>query len=309
MLFYIVIGAVFLFIVTFVLFLGSPVLRKKGTKSAVSRISFYSTATKTEGEEIPSFFKRVMVPFISRIAAFVKRISPKGIVAANKRRLELAGSSESFNVDVYIAVKFLFPVGFLFLLIIMILFFNVSFLARILLLVLIPLSYFLPDFYIRSKIASRQKDIRKALPNALDLLSVSVEAGLGFDSALSRVAKSVGGVLGEEFNRMLQDIQLGLSRKEAFQELNKRTDVSELSTFILAMTQADIFGIPIGKVLKIQASEMRTKRRQIAEEAGMRAPVLMVFPLILCLFPALMIVIIGPAAIRIYYTLFKMLNP
>jgi tight adherence protein C len=151
--------------------------------------------------------------------------------------------------------------------------------------------------------------MKKSLPNALDLLSVSVEAGMGFDSALSRVAKNVGGALGKEFNRMLQDIQLGLSRKEAFQELNKRTDVSELSSFILAMTQADIFGIPISKVLKIQASEMRTKRRQMAEEAGMRAPVLLVFPLILCLFPAMMVVIIGPAAIRIYYTVISMLSP
>ncbi len=309
MLFYIVIGAVFSFIVAFVLFLGTPVLRKKGTKSAIKRLSFYSTSAKKEGEEIASFFQRVMVPFLTRIATFVKRISPKGIVAANKQRLELAGSSKSFSVDVYLAVKFLFPVGFLFLLIIMVLFFDISFLVRILLLVLIPLSYFLPDFYIRSKIVSRQKDIRKSLPSALDLLSVSVEAGMGFDIALSRVAEHVGGALGEEFNSMLQDIQLGLSRKEAFQELNKRTDVSELSTFILAMTQADVFGIPISKVLKIQASEMRTKRRQKAEEAGMKAPVLMVFPLILCLFPALMVVIIGPAAIRIYYTLFGMLNP
>lgn len=309
MLFYMVIGAVFLFIVTFVLFLGTPVMRKKGTKGAVSRIAFYGTTAKKEGKEISSFFHRVMVPFLSKIAGFVKRISPKGIVAANKRRLELAGSSESFNADVYLAVKFLFPVGFLFLLIIMVLFFDVSFLARILLLILIPLSYFLPDFYVRNKIAYRQKDIRRSLPNALDLLSVSVEAGMGFDSALSRVAEHVGGALGEEFNRMLQDIQLGLSRKEAFQELNKRTDVSELSTFILAMTQADIFGIPISKVLKIQATEMRTRRRQMAEEAGMRAPVLLVFPLILCLFPAMMVVIIGPAAIRIYYTIIGMAGP
>ena len=309
MLFYIVIGTVFLFIVVFILFLGTPVLRKKGTKSAVKRISFYSTTSKKEGEELPSFFQRVMVPFLSKIASFVKRVSPKGIVAANRRRLELAGNSESFSVDIYLAIKFLLPVGFLFLLIIIALFSDVSFLMRILLLALIPLSYFLPDLFIRRKIALRQSDIKKSLPNALDLLSVSVQAGMGFDIALSRVSKNVGGALGEEFSRMLQDIQLGLSRKEAFLELNKRTDVSDLSTFIVAMTQADIFGIPISKVLRVQASEMRTKRRQTAEEAGMRAPVLLVFPLILCLFPALMTVIIGPAAIRIYYTLIDMLSP
>ena len=309
MLIYIVIGTIFLFIVVFVLFLGTPVLRKKGTKSAIKRISFYSTTSKKEGEELPSFFQRVLVPFLSKIASFVKRISPKGIVAANRRRLELAGSIQSFSVDIYIAVKFLFPVGFLFLLIIILLFFDTSLLIRILMLVPIPLSYFMPDLYVSRRIAYRQNNIRKSLPNALDLLSVSVQAGMGFDVALSRVAKNVGGSLGEEFNRMLQDIQLGLSRKEAFQELNKRTDVSELSTFIIAMTQAEIFGIPISKVLKIQASEMRTKRRQMAEEAGIRAPVLLVFPLILCLFPAVLTVIIGPAAIQIYFTLIGMLSP
>jgi tight adherence protein C len=243
------------------------------------------------------------------VAVFVKRISPKGVVEANKRRLELAGSMQSFNVDVYLAVKFLLPVTFLFILILAVIFLNITLLGRILLLILIPISYFLPDLFIRRKIANRQKEIRRTLPNALDLLSISVEAGMGFDIALSRVSNNVGGPLGEEFNRMLHDIQLGLSRKEAFQELNKRTDVAELSTFIVAMTQADIFGIPISKVLRIQASEMRTKRRQMAEEAGIRAPVLLVFPLILCLFPALMTVILGPAAIRIYYTVLEMLSP
>jgi tight adherence protein C len=306
---YVVMGTVFLFVVIFIIFLGTPAFQKKDKKSAIKRIAFYSTVTKKETGEIPSFFERAMVPFLRKIASLVKRISPKGVVEANKRRLELSGSKEEFGVDIYLAVKLLFPVAFLFLLIILIIFFNLTFLGRILLLALIPISYFLPDLFVRGRIARRQKEIRKALPNALDLLSVSVEAGMGFDLALSKVSSNVSGPLGDEFNRMLKDIQLGLSRKEAFQELNKRTDVPELSTFIVAMTQADIFGIPISKVLKIQASEMRIKRRQIAEEAGIRAPVLLVFPLILCLFPALMTVILGPAAIRIYHTVIEMLRP
>jgi tight adherence protein C len=309
MLLYILMGTVFLFVVVFVMFLGSPAFQKKGTKRAIKRIAFYSTVTKKESEEVPPFYNRVIVPFLSKVAVFVKRISPKGVVEANKRRLELAGNMESFSVDVYLAIKFLLPVTFLFILILAIIFLNVTFLGRILLLALIPISYFLPDLFVRRRIASRQREIKRTLPNALDLLSVSVEAGMGFDNALSRVSKNVAGPLGQEFSRMLHDIQLGLSRKEAFQELNKRTDVPELSTFIVAMTQADTFGIPISKVLRIQASEMRTKRRQIAEEAGIRAPVLLVFPLILCLFPALMVVILGPAVIRIYHTIIGMLNP
>jgi tight adherence protein C len=131
---------------------------------------------------------------------------------------------------------------------------------------------------------------------------------MGFDIALSKVSGNIKGPLGEEFMRMLHDIQLGFSRREAFQNLNSRTDVPELSSFIVAMTQAEVFGISIGKVLKVQASEMRTRRRQRAEEEGIKAPVKLVFPLILCLFPALLTVILGPAVIRAYDVLIGILG-
>ncbi|MFC2145219.1 type II secretion system F family protein [Actinomycetota bacterium] len=299
MMYYLIIGAVFVSIVLLIIAFSSPVVFKRRSKSSISQLSYYSTDIAEKKKTIPSFTDRMVLPVFTRIAQFIKRISPKGIVKSNRQKLMVAGISGTYGVDIYLAIKFLFPIGFLFLFIILAIFTDISLVLRLLLLIFIPISYFFPDLYIRSRIKSRQLLIRKALPNALDLLSISVEAGMGFDIALSRVADNVRGPLGEEFKKMLQDLQLGLSRKEAFQNLNKRTDVSELNSFIVAMTQAEIFGISIGKVLKVQASEIRTKRRQRAEEEGVKAPVKLVFPLILCLFPALMTVILGPAVIRV----------
>jgi tight adherence protein C len=305
---YIIMGTVFFSIFLLILSFGMPVVVKRNHKSSISQLSYYTTTAKRGKEEIPSFFERIILPVFTKIASLIKRVSPKGIVESNKHKLALAGSTETFSVDVYLAIKFLFPVGFLFLSILLAIFFQLSLVVRIILLALIPLSYFLPDIFLRSKIKSRQLEIRKSLPNALDLLSISVEAGMGFDIALARVANNIKGPLGEEFKRMLHDIQLGFSRKDAFRNLNNRTDVPELSSFIVAMTQAEVFGISISKVLKVQASEMRTRRRQLAEETGIKAPVKLVFPLILCIFPSLLTVILGPAVIRVYYTILEMIK-
>jgi len=306
---YIIMGTVFFSIFLLMLAFGMPVVVKRTPKSSISQLSYYTTTAKRGKEEIPSSFERIILPVFTKIASLIKRVSPKGIVESNRHKLALAGSTETFSVDVYLAIKFLFPVGFLFLSILLAIFFQLSLIVRIIFLALIPLSYFLPDIFIRSRIKNRQLEIRKSLPNALDLLSISVEAGMGFDIALARVANNIKGPLGEEFKRMLHDIQLGFSRKEAFRNLNSRTDVPELSSFIVAMTQAEVFGISISKVLKVQASEMRIRRRQLAEEAGIKAPVKLVFPLILCIFPSLMTVILGPAVIRVYYTIIEMIKP
>lgn len=308
MLIYIIMAVVFLSVFVLILSFGMPVVVKR-KPSSISQLSYYTAVSKKGKEEIPSFFERIVLPVFTKIASFVKRVSPRGIVESNRHKLALAGITETFGVDVYLAVKFLFPVGFLFLYIILAIFFPLSLLTKIILLALIPLSYFLPDVFIRGRIRSRQLEIRRALPNALDLLSISVEAGMGFDIALARVANNVRGPLGEEFKRMLNDIQIGFSRRDAFRNLNSRTDVPELSTFIVAMTQAEVFGISVSKVLKVQASEMRIRRRQLAEEAGIKAPVKLVFPLIICIFPSLMTVILGPAVIRAYYTILGMIAP
>jgi len=146
---------------------------------------------------------------------------------------------------------------------------------------------------------NRSDRIRRELPDALDLLSISVEAGLGFDAALSQVARNTQGPLADEFFRVLQEMQIGTGRSDAMRALGERTNVTELRGFVTAMVQADAFGIPIANVLRVQAREMRIKRSQRAEELAQKVPVKILFPLIFCILPALFIVILGPAAITI----------
>ena len=142
--------------------------------------------------------------------------------------------------------------------------------------------------------------MQHSLPDMLDLLVISVEAGLGFDSALARVVDTVPGPLAEEFFRMLQETRVGVSRREAMRHLMERTDLEELRSFLLAMMQAEAFGVAIARVLRVQADEMRIKRRQLAQEKAFGAPVKMVFPLVLCIFPTLFVVLLGPAGISIW---------
>jgi len=168
------------------------------------------------------------------------------------------------------------------------------------LIVIFPgMGYMLPDSILSRAVAARQGAIRKALPDTMDLLTISVEAGLGFDAAMSQVVHNVPGPLSEEMSRMLQEVQLGESRSDAFRHLGQRSNIDEMNAFVLAMIQADIFGVSISKVLRAQAKELRTKRRQYAERIAMQIPVKMLFPMIFCVMPALFVVVVGPGAIRI----------
>ncbi|MGM0366844.1 MAG: type II secretion system F family protein [Actinomycetota bacterium] len=304
--FYLILGSVFFAVFFIVLFSGMPAVVKVKPKRAMDKLSQYQITPSQQERKQTSFIERMVIPLFGRIAGLVKRLSPANMAESTKHKLELAGIFEKVSVDMYLAIKLLFPIGFFFLALIILLFFSVSGLVVIMLLALIPISYFFPDLYVRSKAGARQEEIKKALPNALDLLTISVEAGMGFDGALARVANNIKGSLGDELNKMLHEIQLGFSRKDAFRNLNRRTEVADLNTFIISMIQAETFGISVGKVLRVQASEMRTRRRQRAEEAGIKAPVKLVFPLIFCLFPALMTVIIGPAVIRVIGVLAQM---
>jgi tight adherence protein C len=163
------------------------------------------------------------------------------------------------------------------------------------------LGFYAPDLAIYQVAYNRREQIRKDLPDALDLLTITVEAGLAFDAAMTQVARNTEGPLAEEFFRVLQEIQLGLSRGDALQTMSDRVDIEELSSFVGAVTQADSLGIPIAQVLRVQAREMRIKRSQRAEEAAMKVPVKILFPLIFCILPALFVVIIGPAAVNIFH--------
>jgi tight adherence protein C len=158
---------------------------------------------------------------------------------------------------------------------------------------------------VSARASSRQKEIRKAMPDTMDLLTISVEAGLGFDAALAQVVKNVPGPLSEEISRMLQEMQIGVSRVEALRHLNDRTEVPELDGFVLSMIQADKYGIGVAKVLRAQSTELRQKRRQRAEEKAQKVPMKLLFPMIFLVLPAMFIVILGPGAIKVWDTFFQ----
>jgi tight adherence protein C len=159
--------------------------------------------------------------------------------------------------------------------------------------------FFLPDLWIAKKGVARQNDIRRMLPETIDLMAIAVQAGMGLEGAIELVARKLPGPLGEELQRLLQEIQLGSSRRQALQKLRGRTEIQELSTFAMALIQADTIGSPVSEVLQTHAKEMRLMRRQRAREVAAKLPVKLLFPLLLTIFPALMIIVIGPAIISI----------
>lgn len=159
--------------------------------------------------------------------------------------------------------------------------------------------FFAPDLWIHERMRERQTAIRRSLPDMLDMLTISVEAGLGFDAAVAKLVRTSVGPLSEEFAVMLHEVGAGMSRREALRHLAARSEVPDLNAFVMAMVQADVFGISVSSVLRTQALEMRRKRRQYAQEMAQKAPAKMVFPLVLCILPATLIVLMGPAVIAI----------
>jgi tight adherence protein C len=159
--------------------------------------------------------------------------------------------------------------------------------------------FFAPDLYLYQKAHERAERLQRELPDAIDLMTISVESGLGFDAAVQQVARNTEGPLAEEFSRVLREMQIGQGRADALRALGERTNVGDVRTFVGAMVQADSFGIPIAQVLRVQSAEIRVKRRQRAEEKAQQVPVKITIPLIFCILPTLFIAVMGPAVISI----------
>ena len=248
----------------------------------------------------PPFHQRVLLPIVSRLASLGRRLLPGGSMDRLRRELVRAGRAGT-DADRVMAYKIMAAVGLgIFLPVLASL--TGTELLRSLTLVGVAggVGYFAPSWMVRSRAKARQEAIRNALPDTLDLLAITVEAGLSFDQALSRITSRADGPLAEELQRLQQEIQLGKQRGDAWQDLADRTDVGELKSFVLAMVQADQFGVSIVRLLKVQSHEIRVKRRQRAEEMAQKIPVKIVFPLVFCILPSLFVVLLGPAAINVY---------
>lgn len=231
-----------------------------------------------------------------------QRLSPAGVGTSLQRRLDLAGNSGNWTPDRILAVKGIgLVVGGM---IGVLLGLHRPTLVIVWAAALGACGFFFPDVLLYNTGLKRQALIVSALPDALDMLTVCVEAGLGFDSAMAQIARNTTGPLAEEFARALQEMQIGLSRSQALRGMVARTTVPELRAFVSALVQASELGIPVARVLREQAGEMRVIRRQRAEERAQKVTVKIMFPVVLCLFPALLVVIVGPGVISIARALF-----
>ncbi|MBE7323278.1 type II secretion system F family protein [Nocardioides sp. Y6] len=246
------------------------------------------------------FSERVLAPFQGRALAIGRRLSGADNAERIYRRLELAGNPVGWTVDRVVSLKVIGAVGGLVGFLLFSFMLDLSLLMRVVFVAAGVLAgYMGPNMYLYQKGYDRQLQLAKELPDAIDLLTISVESGLAFDAAVQQVARNTDGPLAEEFARVLQEMQIGNGRSAALRALADRTNLEELRSFVSAMVQADAFGIPIAQVLRVQSSEMRTKRRQKAEEKAQQVPVKMTIPLIFCILPVLFVIVLGPAVISI----------
>ena len=285
----------------------------------LSKRRHYATVLQTQVGDMPvsianlreeqlktSSLERLVLPFAGKVTSSITRLTPLDLYGRTNRLIELAGNPPSLTAERIVAFKIVGGiVGFVAGLLVAPLLPFEGFAATVMTAVLFALTgYTFPSAGLSARASKRQKEIRKAMPDTMDLLTISVEAGLGFDAALAQVVKNVPGPLSEEIARMLQEMQIGVSRAEAFRNLNDRTEVPELDGFVLSMIQADKYGVGVAKVLRAQATELRQKRRQRAEEVAQKVPLKLLFPTIFLVLPAMFIVILGPGAIKAYQTLF-----
>jgi tight adherence protein C len=248
----------------------------------------------------PPFADRVLAPLQARALKLSRRVTGADTSERFRHKLELAGNPAGLSVDRLLSGKVLLAgVGLLIGLAFSFLLGLPGGLKLIVTLGGLVAGFFSPDMYLAQLSYNRRDAIQKGLPDAIDLLTISVESGLGFDAAIMQVARNTDGPLADEFARVLREMQLGVDRAEALRGLGDRTDLPELKGFVSSMVQADSFGIPIAQVLRVQSAEMRLKRRQRAEEMAQKVPVKITVPLIFCILPTLFVVVIGPAVLSV----------
>ena len=251
-------------------------------------------------------FERVIYPAAQSFGKFALRFTPQNAVLQARRKLEMAAAPRWLDPTLFLASRFIFAVAFgVIVLVLMGLSPSVSVLSLQslgLALLMVLFGFLLPNSLIERRIRARQKEVLNAMPDALDLLTICVEAGLGFDAAMKKVIEKWENSLSLAFGRVLQEIQLGKLRREALRDMSDRLDIPEMDSFVAAVIQSEQLGVSMARVLRVQSDAMRVKRRQRAEENAQRAPVKMLFPMAFLIFPTLVIVLLGPAILQILRT-------
>jgi tight adherence protein C len=246
------------------------------------------------------FFERTVRPIAQRLAGLGQRLTSERTVSRTAERLAAAGNPGNMRTGDFAGLKILLAAGlgvggFLLFLILS----RSPLVAVFLGVVMALLGYILPEFWLGRRIAGRRRQMLRSMPDTLDLLTISVRAGLAFDSALAKVVEKTTGPLADEFRRALAEVRVGKVRRDALRDMATRTQVPSVNSFIAAIIQADQLGVPISRVLQVQSEQLRIERRQRAEEMANKAPIKMLIPLVGCIFPSMFIVILGPAIISI----------
>ena len=283
---------------------GSPV---DPVQARLTQLGTMQAKNLEELELQAPLFERTVRPLAARLSGSVSRIASTSFTQQTEKRLALAGNPGDLRTADWLGIKAvgaLVGAGVFFLLFMIV---GVLGLPLVLRVLMIPIGlmfgYTIPEFWLGGRVRARQKAILLQIPDALDLLTISVRAGLGFDGALGKVVEKLKGPLTDEFRRALAEIRVGKTRRDALRDIIQRTDVPALSNFIGAVIQAEQLGVSISKVLQVQSEQLRIERRQRAEEMAAKAPIKMLFPLVGCIFPSLFIVILGPAIILIMINL------
>jgi len=283
-------------------YLLAMMFRQPGPDAVRARVAFLgrSSGANAAADRIPTFGERVLGPAVDVMAERVLSLLPHGLLARIKRKLIQAGepiTPQGFLTVCAVAMGVLGGLGFAMTVAMM---GGVGTKGLAFTAVLAGFGFVMPQMWLSNRVRQRQSVIVKSLPDSFDLITTCVEAGLGLDASLGRVAEKVEGPFAEELSFTLREIGMGRARAESLRDLADRTGVADLSMFVNAIIQAESMGTSIGQVLRVQSDQMRTRRRQRAEELANKAPVKMIFPLVLCILPALFIVILGPAMIELY---------
>ena len=292
------IGLVFLAIIL----IGSAL--STSTQSGVTRslavLEAMTNAPKELNQELEkSFGERVLAPLQARAVGLGRRISGADTAERIRRKLDLAGNPAGWTVDRVLSGKVIGAVAGLVTGLVFQLMLTAPAVRIVVVIAAAVVGFFAPNLYLYQKAHERAERLQRDLPDAIDLLTISVESGLGFDAALQQVARNTDGPLAEELSRVMREMQIGQGRADALRAMGERTSVGDLRTFVGAMVQADSFGIPVAQVLRVQSAEMRVKRRQRAEEKAQQVPVKITIPLIFCILPTLFIAVMGPAVLSI----------